>query len=131
AEMTKRLAGYAMMVAVNAFGPGIEQRQEILAALADAIGEAYAIDSVVGRTLQHDTADAARVAAVKLYVHDAWERALMSARKVVNASAQGDERTKHLASLEKLYAYVPYDPAALRETIVERVVAAGGYPWKY
>ena len=131
AEMTKRLAGYAMMVAVNAFGPGIEQRQEARAGLAYVMGVAFAIDSMVGRTLRHEADDAARVAAVRLYAHDAWERALSGARKVINAASQGDERKTHLAQLEKLYQYVPHDPAELRETIVTQVLASGGYPWKY
>ncbi len=131
AEMIKRLAGYAMMVAVNAFGPAIEERQEVLAALADVIGEAYAVDSAVGRTLHHGADDAARVAAVQLYAHDAWERALSAARKVVNAASKGDERKAHLAALQKLYAFVPYDSAELRETILGRVIESGGYPWKY
>ncbi|WP_373044160.1 acyl-CoA dehydrogenase family protein [Vulgatibacter sp.] len=131
AEMMKRLAGYAMMVAVNAFGPAIEERQEVLAALADVIGEAYAVDSAVGRTLHHGADDAARVAAVQLYAHDAWERALSAARKVVNAASKGDERKAHLAALQKLYTFVPYDSAELRETILGRVIESGGYPWKY
>jgi len=131
AELTKRLAGYAAMVAINAFGPAIEQRQEVLGLLADVMGEAFAIDSMVGRTLQHDVEDEARIAAVRLYAHDAWERALAGARKVINAAVQGDERKMHLAQLEKLHDYVPYDPAELRETIVARVIESGGYPWKY
>ena len=131
AEMTKRIAGLALMVAVNAFGPAIEQRQEVLGTLADVIGEAYAIDSAVGRTLHTDTDDEARVAAVQLYVHDAWERALSGARKAICASVQGEEQAKALGALNQLYTFVPRDPAALRETILARALDAGGYPWKY
>lgn len=131
AEMVKRLAGYALMVSVNAFGPGIEKRQEILSALADLCGEAYAIDSVVARTLAVGKDDEVRAAICQLYAHGAWERALSSARKVICASSKGEELAAHLANLEKLYTFVPRDPAALRETIVEKALEADGYAWKY
>lgn len=131
AEMSKRLAGYAMMVAVNAFGPAIEERQEILIALADLCTEAYAIDSMVGRTLAVNADETARVAACRLYAHQGWERALSSARKVICAASQGEERDAHLANVAKLHTFVPYDPAALREEIVTVALEADGYPWKY
>ncbi len=132
AECTKRLAGYAMMVGASTYGLELEQHQEILAAIADACIEAFAVDSMVGRTLQSDPGDPARAAACKLYAHEGWARAHAAARKAICATAKGEERAKHLANLDRLYEFVDYDPVELREAIVTTVLEAGGvYPWKY
>ncbi|HVI24448.1 MAG TPA: acyl-CoA dehydrogenase family protein, partial [Myxococcales bacterium] len=50
AEMAKRQFLFAAKWAAT-LGPALEERQEVLAALADVAIEAYAMDSVLGRTL--------------------------------------------------------------------------------
>src|SRR5205085_12390770 len=50
AEMAKRQFLFAASRAAT-LGPALEQRQEVLAALADCAIEVYAMDSMLGRTL--------------------------------------------------------------------------------
>src|SRR6266850_957680 len=52
AEMAKRQFLFAAKWAA-ALGPALEQRQEVLAALADCAIEVYAMDSILGRTLEN------------------------------------------------------------------------------
>ncbi len=131
AEMTKRIAGYAMKVGVETFGLELEQHQDILASIADACMEAYAIDSMVGRTLATDATDPVRLALCKWYAHEAWSHAARKARKAICATVAGDDLKRHLANLEKMFAFVPTPVAELRETIVTRVLEAGKYPFAY
>ena len=68
AEMAKRQFVFAAKWAAT-LGPALEERQEVLAALADCAIEVYAMDSVLGRTLEAtDRADAAR-RALPLLLH--------------------------------------------------------------
>jgi alkylation response protein AidB-like acyl-CoA dehydrogenase len=131
AEGAKRLVGLALGAGFRAFGTGLEERQEVTAAVADAAIEAYAIDSAVGRTLHADPTHPFRVAACRLHAHEAWARALAAARRAVCASTQGAARTAALAALDRAYEFVPYDPAELRETLVRAVIETGGYPLPY
>jgi alkylation response protein AidB-like acyl-CoA dehydrogenase len=131
AEGAKRLCGLALGAGVKAFGNKLEERQEVTAAVADAAIEAYAIDSAVARTLHTNPTDPFRAAACRLHAHEAWSRALSAARRAVCASTTGPEQKAVLAALDRAYEFVPYDPAQLREAIVERVVEAGGYPLPY
>jgi alkylation response protein AidB-like acyl-CoA dehydrogenase len=131
AEGAKRLCGLALGAGVKAFGNQLEERQEVTAAVADAAIEAYAIDSAVARTLHTDPTDPFRVAVCRLHAHEAWARSLSAARRAVCASTAGAEQKAVLAALDRAYEFVPYDPAKLREAIVQRVVEAGGYPLAY
>lgn len=133
AEHLKRLAIYALKVAVEAFGPEVEQHQTVLAAIADVMMDAYALDSMVTRTRQAAAAnggqlDEVKVALTQLYAAEAQSRSLAQARKAVCGSVEGEALAGHLAKLAKLDFFIPYAPAKLRETVVKKVEASGGYP---
>jgi alkylation response protein AidB-like acyl-CoA dehydrogenase len=132
AELTKGLFVYALQVAVEAFGPALAERQEVLGALADVAMEAYAADSAVARALRSargGAIDPAAEACVALYVLEGHERAAARARHAIRAAAPDPETCRaHLAALRTLSADEPVDVRALRETLVERTLAAGRYP---
>lgn len=129
AECIKRLALYAVKVGVETFGPEIEKHQDVLSAASDAIMEAYAVDSMVARTLQSgETPNPVMLAITRLYTMEAHERAFSRARRAIAASVSGEELEKHLKRIEQLYRFQPYNPAELRETIVTAAVERGGYP---
>lgn len=131
AEHLKRMAVYAMKVAIETFGPEIEQHQEILAAVADVIMDAFALDSMITRTRQATLAgklDPVRTAMVKLYALEAQPRAVERARRAVCAAVSGDVLTDHLKRMSALDVFTPYNPAELRETIVKALEEKGEYP---
>ena len=128
AELAKCMALFALKVAVEKFGPGIEEHQEVLAALADVVAEAYAMDSAVARTLQFDPDNRIRTALCRLICFEALPRAHNRARFALCCSSGGPELEAALARLSTYNRYPPIDPAAEREVIVQAVLSAGDYP---
>jgi alkylation response protein AidB-like acyl-CoA dehydrogenase len=127
AEALKMAALYAMKVAAERFGTEIEKHQEVMAAVADVVMDAYAVDSMVARTRQSGL-DPVKVAMTQAYAADAIARSGERARRALCASSEGAALEKHLADIAPLFVFHPFDPAALRETVVLAAEAAGGYP---
>jgi len=131
AEALKMAALHAMKVAVERFGTEIEKHQDVMAALADVVMDAYAVDSMVTRTRQSASAtglDPVKVAMTQAWAADAVARSGERARRALCASSEGAELEKHLAAIAPLFVFRPFDPAALRETVVLAAEEAGGYP---
>jgi alkylation response protein AidB-like acyl-CoA dehydrogenase len=128
AELAKRMALLALKVAVEKFGPSIEEHQEVLAAIADVVGEVYAMDSAVARTLQFEPESRLRLALCRLICFHALPRAHARARFALCCSMSGDELIEALARLDSYDRYPPIDPAAEREIVVQAVLQAGDYP---
>ncbi|HSB21181.1 MAG TPA: acyl-CoA dehydrogenase family protein [Anaeromyxobacteraceae bacterium] len=127
AEQGKYLFAYATQVAVEAFGAGIADRQEVLGALADVAIEAFAVDSAVARALQKP--DPVGEACVKLYAEEAHQRAYGRARAAVLAAAKDPAvARKHLARLRRLLDEEPGDVVAWREAIAGPTLEQGRYP---
>jgi alkylation response protein AidB-like acyl-CoA dehydrogenase len=128
AESVKLMALLALKVAVEKFGPGIEEEQEVLAAIADVVGEAYALDSAVARTLQFEPDDRLRLALCRLICFHSLPHAYARARFALCCSAEGPELQNSLARLEGYDDYPPINPAAEGEVIAKAVLEAGDYP---
>jgi alkylation response protein AidB-like acyl-CoA dehydrogenase len=131
AEMVKAMAAFCTQAAAEAHGFELEKHQEILAAIADVIAEAYAIDSMVARARQASASgalDPVAVAMTRLYTTEGHARALDRARKALCCALQGTALDVALEKVARLYVFEPHDPAALRETIVEAMITHGGYP---
>lgn len=132
AELGKHLMVYALQAAVETFGPGLSERQEVLAALADVAIEAYAVDSAVARALQsarEGRVDPVAEACVKLYALEAHERAYAQAKRALRTTVTDPVACReHLGRLRRLLDEEPADLTALRETIVARTLEAGRYP---
>jgi alkylation response protein AidB-like acyl-CoA dehydrogenase len=129
AAQLKRLSVMVLKLGIERFGPELESRQEILAAAADVIGEAFAVDSAVARTLKVGPGDEVRRALLDLYAFEALPRAVVKARTAICCSAEGEALTTGLAQLEELAKSAPIDPAAKREVVVEAMLRSGGYPF--
>jgi alkylation response protein AidB-like acyl-CoA dehydrogenase len=132
AELLKRMAVYALKVAVETFGPELDKRQEILAAVADVMMDAFALDSMVARTRQVAAGgepDPVRVAAIRHFATEAQPRSFDRARRALCAAVEGEALQEKLGRLEQLNRFFPHNPAQLRETLVAAVESAGGYPF--
>src|SRR5438270_13085804 len=90
AEMAKRQFLFAAKWAAT-LGPALEERQEVLAALADVAIEAYAMDSVLGRTLATDREPELRNALCRFYCMEARERAYDRARTAIAAAVPAEQ----------------------------------------
>jgi alkylation response protein AidB-like acyl-CoA dehydrogenase len=130
AEALKMAGLYAMKVAAERFGNEIDQHQEVMAAVADVVMDAYALDSMVARTRQSASAsglDPVKVAMTQAYAADVMARSGERARRALCASSEGSTLEAHLAAIAPLFTFRPFDPAALRETVVRAAEEAGGY----
>ncbi|HET9752960.1 MAG TPA: acyl-CoA dehydrogenase, partial [Myxococcales bacterium] len=112
-------------------GPALEERQEVLAALADCAIEVYAMDSVLGRTLATPDRPALRDALCRFFCYESRERAFDRARTALCAVVPEGEIESQLAAFSRLHAFVPVDVGRVREAIVPAVLEAGGYPIGY
>jgi trehalose 6-phosphate phosphatase len=105
AEMAKRELLFAAKL-----GPGLEQRQEVLAALADCAIEVHAMDP------------------------SRWRRTAFPvdrARTALCAVHPPGEVEAELEQLARLHRYTPVNSAEVREAIVPAILEAGGYPLGY
>jgi alkylation response protein AidB-like acyl-CoA dehydrogenase len=130
AEMAKRQFLFAAKWAA-ALGPGLEQRQEVLAALADCAIEVYAMDSVLGRTLAAQDRPELRDALCRFFCMESRERAYDRARTALCAAVAADDVEAQLAQLASLHKYTPVNSAEVREQIVPALVEAQAYPLAY
>jgi alkylation response protein AidB-like acyl-CoA dehydrogenase len=131
AECLKWLALDALRAAVEAFGTEQEKHQEVLGAVSDIVIDAYAVDSMVTRTRQAagpSGLDPLRTALTVAYAVDAHARGTERARRALCACAEGAALEGHLARIVPLTQFRPYAPAKLRETVVQALEGAGGYP---
>jgi alkylation response protein AidB-like acyl-CoA dehydrogenase len=135
AELCKRQFLFIARAAAM-LGPELEQRQEVLAALADVATEAYAMDSILGRTLAQGPADQdktgpLREALCRFYCMESRERSAARARFALCALFPEDAIGEQLARLSLLTPFAPVNGAEVREVIVAEVLEAGGYPLGY
>jgi alkylation response protein AidB-like acyl-CoA dehydrogenase len=130
AEMAKRQFIFAAKWAAS-LGPALEERQEILAALADVAVEVYAMDSILGRTLATDRQPDLRDALCRFYCMESRERAYDRARTALAAAVPAEEIEAQLEQLARLHKYTPVNSAEAREAIVPALLESGGYPLSY
>ncbi len=119
--------------AVQRFGTGLEDQQELLAGVADLAiahlaadsaivrAEQAAVDADPGRAVTH--ADLAR-----LVVADRLGAAETLARSLAASVAEGDEARVLAAGIRRMLRGEPVDRVALSRRVSERVVEAGGSP---
>jgi hypothetical protein len=130
AEMAKRQFLFAAKWAAT-LGPALEQRQEVLAALADCAVEVYAMDSILGRTLETEHSAGLRDALCRFFCMESRERAFDRARTALCAAVPAGKIDAQLEELARLHRYTPVNSAQVREAIVPAVLEAGGYPLPY
>ncbi|HYS07306.1 MAG TPA: acyl-CoA dehydrogenase family protein [Myxococcales bacterium] len=130
AEMAKRQFLFAAKWAAR-LGPALEQRQEVLAGLADCAVEVYAMDSILGRTLATEESPELRDALCRFFCMESRERAFDRARTAVCAVLPENEVREQLEQLSRLHQYTPVNSAEVREAIVPQILEAGGYPLRY
>jgi alkylation response protein AidB-like acyl-CoA dehydrogenase len=130
AELAKRQFLFAAKWA-SSLGPALEDRQEVLAALADCAIEAFAMDSILGRTLETKDHASLREALCRSYCMESRERAFSRARDALCAAVPADEVGDAVARLGKLHDFLPVNGAEVREQIVPLLLEHGKYPLAY
>ena len=101
---------YATKVAAERFGNDIEKHQEVMAAIADVVMDAYAVDSMVTRTRQSASSsglDPVMAAMTQAYAADAIARSGERARRALCASSEGNALETHLQRIAPLFTFRP------------------------
>lgn len=127
-QLTLLLAG----AAVQRFGAGLEEQQELLAGLADLAIATLTLESAVLRaeaaTVSRAGDPAALVDLAKLVVADRVGPVELTARAVAARVADGDDARLLLSGVRRFLRSDPVDSIELVRRVAARVTAAVGYP---
>lgn len=127
-QLTLLLAG----AAVQRFGTGLEEQQELLAGLADLAIATLTLESAVLRAeaaaVSHAGDPAALVDLAKLVVADRVGPVELTARAVAARVADGDDARLLLSGVRRFLRSDPVDSIELVRRVAARVTAAVGYP---
>jgi len=135
---SRRLAGLkgaaltVLQTAVDTFGTGLADQQEVLMHTADMLIDTYASESAVLRaeaSAKRGVPKAALQAdAAAVYLADATMRVAASARQALAAMAEGNTLARLLDAVQRLTASEPVNTVALRRSLAQATVQGGGYP---
>lgn len=139
----KKLTLFAAGAAAQRYMDKIADEQEVMAALADQITEVFAMESALLRAQKivetgkragkgsapsaSNSASTIPVAMARLYAAHAFDIIERSARKVIAAVAEGDNRRTQTAILRRLAKHDATDTIALRRQVAQHMVKAGKY----
>ena len=131
-SMTRKIILMVAGSALMKYQQAISKEQELLAFAADMLIELYAMDSIVKRTEKAIAANGLEAEQQKLeltavYVHEAFDRIEAWAKEALAAMEEGDELRLRLSILKKLTRRTPINTVALKRSIADRVIEAGGY----
>ena len=128
-EVAKRVIGYTARLLIERSLDSLKDKQQHLEILANMLIDAYAMDSVVGRTQRllgrgSEEDDDLRVAMTNVFVSSASGRVIDGARRILVNEFEGDELRKHLA-LEAIVPRMPIRTIAVKTRLSEALVAHG------
>ena len=127
----KKTALMTFGIAMQTYGAGLADQQEVLMHVADLLIDVFSAESA---TLRAQAASSANVAdaslhvdAARVFVNDAAMRIEGSARQALAAMVDGDRLRAMLAALRRLSKVAPINTVALRRRIADEAVRRGGY----
>jgi butyryl-CoA dehydrogenase len=128
-QQSKKLVLFLLGAAYQKFAANIEDQQEVLAGIADAMMSAFALESSVLRWLKakkHGVGDIAG-AYCSLIANQALREMERAATEVIAACSEGDELRAGLAVLRKLTRRDTADVIGIRRQVAGRLSEAGRY----
>lgn len=112
--------------AVQKFGDGMRDEQEILMHLSNMVAEVYAMDTAAQRVIKGNLPDP-HAEVVRTFINDAISRVDLSARQVLAAVAEGDTLRTQLAALRRLLRWTPVNTVRTRQRIAEFLLDSDQY----
>ena len=128
----KKVALFAAGVASQRYMNALQDQQEVMADLADIIGQVYAFESALLRArklavARKNSADVA-AAMTALLADDSMGLAEQAARRILAACADGDMLRTQLAILRRLAKFNPANVVGVSRTIAQHCIQAERYP---
>jgi len=131
-DSTRKIALFAAGVASQRYMAGLQDQQEIMADLADIIAQVFALDSALLRARKLSASGkntaATGAAMTSLLADETISLAEQFARRVLAASAEGDELRTQLAILRRLARHIPANQVELTRTIAQHCIRMERYP---
>jgi hypothetical protein len=128
----KKIALFAAGVASQRYLTALQDQQEIMADLADIISQVFALESALlrARKLSASGKNTAATAAAMtgLLADESIGLTEQAARRVLAASAEGDELRTQLAILRRLARSVPDNTVKLSREIAQQCIRVERYP---
>ena len=128
----KKLTLFAAGSASQKYMQGIQDRQEIMGAIADMVIETYAMESATLRaqkiaSTKGQAAAALPIAMTRVYLSQAMEKIEAAAKKIIAAVAEGDMLRTQMAILRRLAKREPFNTIELSQQIAKKMVERGKY----
>ncbi len=123
----KKAALMVLGTAMQTYGNGLADQQEVLTRCADVIMDVYASESVLLRAAADG--GALHRAVAQVFVNDAAGRVEIAARDALAAMAEGDMLRVLTAALKRLMKVAPVNTIVLRRTIEAALAERRGYPF--
>lgn len=135
-EMLAKLKKVFLMVAgaaVQKYGPGIEEHQQLMLCAADILIEIYMAESTILRTekmVKNKGADnvKSQVAMSQLYLYNAVDIIASKGKEAIVSFTEGDEQRMMLMGLKRFTKYTNMpNVIALRNSIADKLAAENKY----
>ena len=128
----KKLGLFVAGAATQKYMMAIQDKQEVMGAIADMTIETYAMESAVLRAqkiFEHkgEAAASVPIAMTRVYMMQALEKIEAAAKKVIADVADGDMLRTQLAIVRRLAKHEPFNTIALRQQIAQKTIEAGKY----
>lgn len=129
----KKLAVYAGGVAVNTYGPEIQERQQVLFDLADLMIGAFVADTAMARVLTLLRAGLPAelpTLMTQCYLAQRIPQLKVVAQQLLCNVVKGDAEqfVPIQKAVQRFCPPLPFDLCAARKTVADAVLHAGGYP---
>jgi alkylation response protein AidB-like acyl-CoA dehydrogenase len=129
-QQAKKVVLFLLGAAYQKFAANIEEQQEVLAGVADAMMSAFALESSVLRWLKaKERDDAGNIAGAycTLLAHQTFRELERASTEVIAACSEGDELRAGLAVLRKLMRRDSVDVIGIRRQAARRLLEADRY----
>jgi alkylation response protein AidB-like acyl-CoA dehydrogenase len=131
----KKMFLQAAGAAVQKFREKLADEQELVAALANIVMEVYAMESCLLRAqkaaaAQGEATNAVMIAAARVFISDAMERAEHEAKRALAAVHEGDMLTTQMTVLRRFGKRGAVDTIALRRNVASAVQSQDRYPFE-
>ena len=123
----KKVALMVLGTAMQRFGKGLRDEQEVLSFTADIVIDAFATESATLRAGASAAAVPLHVDAAQVIADTAAARCEAAAREALAAMAEGDTLRTQLSALRRLLRAQPGNSVAARRRLADQALARAGY----
>ncbi len=128
----KKATLLAAGVAIQKYMGKINDEQEILASICDAMMEVYAMESTLLRTLKMagvkgEDQVSNQIDATRLFINDAVARVDIACKNVLATASDGDNLRMQLSALKRFTKMMPINTVEIRRRLADKVVEAEKY----